>query len=584
MAVSQTLTVTEVAGSVNTATNTSKVRILWSSTQTGESWNGYTRTAKYFISINGGAESEYSVSYTLPQNATQIILDRTITVTHNSDGTGYIRVRTWMDTSISAGVVEKTSALTLTTIPRASSITSAADRNLGEACSVTWTPLSSGFTYKLNFSIGSWSFTTGVIRPKRTTQYTYIGYEFPLEIARQLPNASKGNMTVILATYSDDDGKVQVGSNATATITVTIPDNEYTQPSVGMVLSPVSNLKAPYNGLYIQGHSNVKAELEPETRYGATIVASNITLGGVSYASPYESGVLAASGKVNVKATVKDSRGFYGTNYKDIEVIPYTKPYIRAKSGEDSVVAARCDASANLTDSGTYLKIKAKAVYSKVISNGEQLNYGSIKFRYRKEGGAYSDWQTIHDCEATGSDEVITAPLLNGALDIASNYQIQIIATDDLYDSAPVTIPIASDNVYMDKPGGGKSMALGGYSTGDGRLDVYWRTIARGGMSLLDSKGDLIPLESTLPIPSGQVSSGYDPDNLSCGIHVIANNIALKSGESVIMYNGVLIQMNGDTDGNVRLQLALPVDENRNPMYRICWYSNWTNWRTIGAA
>lgn len=581
MAVSQTLTVTEVAGSVNTSANTSKVRILWSSTQTGESWNGYTRTAKYFISINGGAETEYSVAYTLPQNATQIIVDRTITVTHNGDGTGTVRVRTWMDTSISAGVVEKTSSITLTTIPRASSITSAASRNLGEACSVTWTPLSSGFTYKLNFSLGGWSHTTGVIRPKRTTQYTYTGYEFPLEVARQLPNASKGNMTVILATYSDDDGKVQVGSNATATITVTVPDNEYTQPSVGMILSPVSDLKAPYNGLYIQGHSKVKAALEAETRYDSTVVASNISLGGVSYPSPYESGVLAQSGKVTVKATVKDSRGFYSTNYKDIEVIPYAKPYICAKSNENSVIAARCDASANFTDSGTYLKIKAKAVYSKITANGVQQNYAVIKFRYRKEGGAYGDWQTIHDCEATGSDEVITPPLLNGALDIASNYQVQIIATDDLYDSAPVTIPITSDSVYMDRPAGGKSMALGGYSTGDGRFDVYWNLIARGGMSLLNSKGDLVPLDSTLPIPFGQVAAGYDPDNLVCGIHVVANNNALKSGESVIMHNGVLIQMEGQLGGNVKIQLALPVDGNKIPMYRLCWYSNWSDWRSI---
>ena len=127
----------------------------------------------------------------------------------------------------------------------------------------------------------------------------------------------------------------------------------------------------------------------------------------------------------------------------------------------------------------------------------------------------------------------------------------------------------------MDKPPGGKSMALGGYSTGDGRFDVYWQTIARGGLSILGSKGDIIPLDSTLPIPCGQLSSGYDPNNLNCGIHVIANNIALKSGDSVIMYNGVLIQMEAQLGGNVKIQLALPIDENRNPMYRICWYSNW---------
>lgn len=581
MAVSQTLSVTAL--STDVLSNTSTVRILWQSTQTGESWNGYQRTAKYYISINGFEETEYSVTYTLPQNATKTIVDRTITVSHRDNGTAEVFVRTWMDTKISAGVVEKSSVLELDTIPRASSIKSVENKTLGENCHVTWTPLSADFTYKLNFSLGSWSHTTDVIRPQKTTLHTYTDYQFPLEIAQQLPRSAKGTMTVILATF---EGTKQVGADVSATFTITVPNNEFTQPTVdSMSLSPVSSLPSPYNGLYIQGYSKVKASLKFGTKYGATVTASNISVSGnnfsANFSEPYESGYLSQAGKATIKATVKDSRGFYGTRYQEIEVIPYGKPYVCAKSNENSVIAARCDASANFTDSGTYLKIKAKAVYSKVISDGKQYNYGLIKIRYRKEGGAYSDWQTIHDCKATGSDEVITPPLLNGTLSADDNYQVQIIVSDGLYDSAPVTFAIASEAVYMDRPAGGKSIAFGGYSTGDGRFDVYWNLIARAGLSLLNSKGDLIPLDSSLPIPSGQLASGYNPDSLSCGIHVVANNIALKSGDSVIMYNGVIIQMEGQLGGNVKIQLALPVDEGRNPMYRICWYSTWTTWRSM---
>jgi hypothetical protein len=486
-----------------------------------------------------------------------------------------------MDTSISAGVVEKSSTLNLTTIPRASTITSALARNLGETCSVTWTPLSSSFTYKLNFSLGGWSYTTGVIKPNRTTPYTYSEYTLPYDVANQLPNASKGTMTVILATYSDNDGKVQVGSNASATFQITVPNNDSTRPTVSMSVSPLGNLPSTYNGLYIQGLNKVKATLGFGTKLGASVVASNITVDGKAYTSPYESDTLSQAGKVSVKATVKDSRGYYGTNYKEIDVIPYRKPYITAKSNENSIIAARCDGSANFTDSGTYLKIKARIVYSKVISNGVQNNYGNIKFRYRKEGSAYSAWQTILNCKTDNSDEVITPPLLNGALDIKSNYQVQIIASDDFYDSEPVTIAIPSDAVYMDRPAGGKSMGLGGYSTGDGRLDIYWKAMARSGLSLFDSKGDEIPLDSTLPIPRDQIKGTWNADTLECGVHVVANNNALKQGDTVIMYNGVLLQMKGDVSGNVKLQLALPVDANRNPMYRLCWYSNWSDWRSL---
>ena len=538
-------------------------------------------TGTFSITINGAKSSETKM-LTITENEWVKAIEASATVSHNTDGTKSIGISATgsiPNTSLTSTVVNGT--VNLDTIPRASAITSAQNRTLGDACSVTWTPLSNKFTFKLTFSMGSWSHTTGVIRPSRTTQYTYTGYTLPLDVAKQLPNATKGTMKIILATYSDNDGIVQVGSDASTTITVTVPNDATTQPTVSMSLSPLNSLSSPYNRMYIQGLSSVKAALSFETKYGSTVTASSITVNGVSYNDPYESAILSQFGKVTIKATVKDSRGYYGTNYKDIEVIPYSKPYIRAKSGETSIVVSRCDASANLTDSGTYLKIKAKAVYSKIISDGVQNNYGTIKFRYRKEGGAYSAWQTILDCKASNSDEVITPPLLNGALDVESNYQVQIIASDDFYDSAPITIALPSDTVFMDRPAGGKSMALGGYSTGDGKFDVYWKTMARGGISLLDSKGDEIPLGSTMPLPRGQLASGYDPNNLAMGIYVVANNIALKTGDTVIMYNGVLIQMAGDVGGNVKIQLALPIDTNRNPMYRLCWYSNWSDWRSL---
>lgn len=546
---------------------------------------GYTTsgTGTFSITING-EKTVATKTLNITEHGWVLAVEATATVTHNSDGSKAIGISATGDipgTSLSSTNVVGT--VNLDTIPRASDISSAANKSLGEACSIRWTPMSASFRYKLKFSLGDWSDTTGAIHPNTTSAYTYTDYTLPLDVANQLPNAKTGAMTVTLYTYSDSGATKQIGSESSKTFTVTVPENEKTKPTVSsMSLSPSSNLSSPYNDLYIQGHSRVKATLDFSTEYGATVAASNITINGKSYASPYESDILSQAGKVSVKATVKDSRGYYGTNYKEIEVIPYRKPYVTVKSDETSIVCARCDASANFTDSGTYLKIKAKIAYSKIISNGVQNNYGFIKFRYRKEGGAYSSWNTILDCKANNSDEVITPPLLNGALDIKSNYQVQIIASDDFYDSAPITFAITSDAVYMDRPAGGKSMGLGGYSTGDGRLDVYWKTMARGGLSLLDAKGDEIPLDTTMPIPRDQVKGEWNPDNLECGIHVVANNNALKTSDgTVIMYNGVLIQQSGTVDGSVKLQLALPVDENRNPMYRLCWYSNWSNWRSM---
>lgn len=504
-------------------------------------------------------------------------------IAHNNDGSKSITISGSVTapsvSSFKGHTSSGSTAVTLDSIPRASTIDYVADSTLGENCAVRWTPKSASFRYKLQFSVGGWNYATAVIHPNTTAAYTYTGYVLPIEMANHITTKT-GRVTVILRTYSDSGANTQVGTD-TKTFTVTVPENG-TRPTVSsMSVAPVSSLKAPFNSLYIQGHSKVKATLSFETRYNATVVASNITVGGSVYEAPYESDTLNQTGKLSIKATVKDSRGHYGTNYKEIEVIPYSKPYVRAKSGESEIIAARCDASANFTDSGTYLKIKAKIVYEKVISNGVQNNFGKIKFRYRIEGGSYSAWQTIHDTKTTNSDEVITAPLLSGALNVKSNYQVQIIASDDLYDSEPVTIAIPSDSVYMDRPAGGTSMALGGYSTGSNILDVYWRTKARGGVSVFDATGNEIPLDSTMPIPRDQLKGSWNANSLANGVYIVTDSAALIVNGNTIMSNGVFIQMSGNVGGSVKFQLALPVDTNRSPMYRIQWYSNWSDWRSL---
>ena len=473
MAVSQTLSVTEVSGSVDNAANTSKVRILWQSTQSGDSWNGYTRTARYYVSINGGAETTYNVSYTLPQNSTKTIVDTTITVAHRDDGTGAVKVRTWMDTSISAGVVEKTQSLTLTTIPRASTITSAADKTLGTACDVRWTPLSNAFRYKLKFSIGDFSYTTGAIHPNRTSAYQYTGYSLPIaDIAPKITGKPpKGTMTVTLYTYSDSNASVQVGYASSKTFTVAVPDNETTKPSVTMSLAPASSLPSQFSSLYIQGKSKVKATISGSGKHSATVTAYEMYADGKNNGT-LQSDYLSKSGSIAVKGRVYDSRGFYKETEQAITVIPYTKPSLVRASGEKDIVCARCDASGNFTDSGTYLKIKAKRSYSKVVSGGVQKNFCQIRYRYKPEGGSYSAWATILQSSSLGSDEVVTSALLGGALSVQTTYFVEVQAIDDVGESSTTTISVPTDKVYVHKAGSMRSLGIGKYAESENTVDI----------------------------------------------------------------------------------------------------------------
>lgn len=504
MAVSQTLSVTEVANSTNISANTSRVRILWQSTQSGDSWNGYTRTAKYYISINGEAEREYTVSYTLPQSSTKTILDTTISVTHKGDGSGTVKVRTWMDTRISAGVIEKTQTLTLTTIPRASTITSASNATLGTPCAIKWTPLSASFRYKLKFTLGSFSYTTGAIHPNTTAAYTYTGYSLPIadiapKIVGKPPSAS---MSVTLYTYSDSGASAQIGSASTTTFTVTVPDNDSTKPSVTMTLSPVT----PYTkfaSLYLQGRSKVKATISGSGKHGASVSSYSMQADGVSYASPYTSDILTRSGNVEVVGTATDSRGFSGKNSQSINVIAYDPPYIAPSEGYTSVICERCTKDGTASDIGTYLHVKGTRNYTK-INIGDIVNTCSVRCRYKPENGSWS-----HDGGGgvgvllwtdTSTDE-FDIILPNIVSDTTLSYTVELNIIDDTYTPTALTFHIPSERVDFHLREDGKGAAFGKYSTVENLLECEW-----------DAKFNNVSYFDSLYLTETEITVGGDKD------------------------------------------------------------------------
>lgn len=510
MAVSQSLTLTE--SNIVTSANTSKVRILWQSTQTGESWNGYTRTAKYYVSINGGAETEYMVSYTLPQNATATIVDTTIAVNHKADGSGTVKVRTWMDTSISVGVVTQSKSLDLTTIPRASSIDalSCATAYFNGTMTYKYTPKSASFYNRCNISLNLDGVYTAVktinlgqkVASQQTATVTLAESELSI-VYNKLPSAKKGTLRFTLRTYSDSGYATQIGDAVYKEITLTIPDIDATQPTATMTLSPVSSLSSPFNTLYIKGKSKVTVALASGAgKYGASIVSYNVSIDGNSSTPPYTSEYLLKTGRVDIKGTVTDSRGYSRTYTKTITVIDYSPPQLLPASGESEVIVARCDSSGKVSETGTYLKIKAKRYYSKVISADVQKNFCSLQYRYKETGGSYSSWTTILDRTAS-SDEIVTGALL-GTVDIAKSYFVQIRAIDDVGESVLSATTISTEKVYMHRAGSMNSLALGKYAEAQNTFDVADNITAifRGKVNFPGEAWIALPLYSSVAASS----------------------------------------------------------------------------------
>ena len=344
-------------------------------------------------------------------------------------------------------------------------------------------------------------------------------------MANQLPNAKTGTMTVTLYTYSDSSASTQVGSSSSTTFTITVPDNTSTKPDLTMTLAPVSALGSAFSGVYVQGKSRVKATFSGAGKYSATIAYYGLTVLGKGYASPFQTEHLSQSGTVTIYGRAKDSRGYITEVTQDITVIPYSKPKLIPESGSNSIVCARCDASGNLTESGTYLKIKAGRSYSKIMSGSTQKNFCLLRYRYKTANATnFSDYFTLLAKNDTSTDYV-DVTLGNIVTSITTSYSVELSVIDDIGDAAIVTFVIPTDDVTFHLKEGGGGAAFGKYSEKEKALDIAsdWDMYFKG--DKIEKK--FYSLRGNTKIPSGADLNDYKtPDVYAIEADSHAKNIA----------------------------------------------------------
>lgn len=417
-----------------------------------------------------------------------------VTVTHDSDGkkkaTIYWKwgiVSSWGGFSTSpAGSF----TIDLTTIPRASTIDSlsCATSYLTGKLTYKYTPKSASYYNRCNIALNiSGAFTavkTINIGKKTAAQQTgtvTLTADELSTIYNKLPSATKGTLRFTFHTYSDSGYSSQVGDALYKEITLYIPDDTTTKAAVSMSLSPVGSLPEAFAGLYIQGKTKVKATMSAAGKFGATIKSYSMKVDGATYDSgdSYTSGYLSKYGTFDVTGYATDSREYTGSASKDITVIPYDKPKIL------DVVAARCDSNGNLNDSGTYLKIIAKRSYSPVKYGDVQKNFCQIRYRYKLASAqSYSAWTTILAKNSLDSDLVETGAMLGGVLSVASTYQVQVQAIDDIGEYADTVVNIPTDIVHNHKTKNG--WGFGKYCEGENLMDVGWDAHFHGDVRIGD--------------------------------------------------------------------------------------------------
>ena len=436
MAVYQSLSLTQTSQSVEG--NYSQVRIYWITTQAGQSYNNYARTAYYYVSINDGAEVAYAVSYRLPKGVTgNVILDTTIKIPHKTDGTGKVNVRTWMDTDISAGVLTQQQALTLDTIPRATTPTfSASTVDMGDKVTITMNRATSSFVHDLYYSFAGEAFQ--YIAGDLGTSYSWT---VP-DLATKIPNTTSGSMTVRCVTRS---GSTTIGTKDVL-LTVRVPGS--VMPTISKVaLTEATEGLAAQFGAFVKNKSTLSVAVTAAGAKGSTINACTTTLEGIKYTGlSFTSGLLTNAGELSMATTVTDSRGRSVTLTTKFNVLDYYLPEV------PKLVAYRVDENGKAKDDGKYLCVD----YAYKVAPVGNKNTSKMTMSAKKS--IDSSWSSI----LTGSS-YDNAAVRKFDKEYTTDYQYDIkLEVEDWFKAkATYTVTLPTANVILDIKAEGDGLAFG---------------------------------------------------------------------------------------------------------------------------
>lgn len=476
-----------LSGSVTTSSSYSRsVTLNWSATQSVAnntstiSWSlvgsgsasGWVIVSELKVTIDG-SQVYYrdSSNHTDCYNGTQLA-SGTKTITHNSDGSRSFTIK------VEAGIYQwaincsGSSTFTLNTIARASSISSARNVTLGNACSIKWTPASTSFYYKIKFVLGSWNYTTSAIHPNTTSAYTYSSYTIPLTVANQLPLATSGTMTAYLYTYSSSACSTQIGSTANKTFTVTIPSTVV--PTLSTVTASIVNSNSVINswGIAVAGYTKVKVEATASGSYSSTISSFAIS-GGYSTTQngtslSYTGGVITSSGSKTFTVVAKDSRtrSSASKTTSAITFYAYSKPTVSSITAERSSTDAK--------------KVIIKANWSYASVNSK--NSVTVNLQYKKSSS--SSWTTY------GSIAKNTNVTLTTDFDETSSYNFRITITDALGNKAQDEAFVSTISVLLDFRAGGKGLGVGKIAESDA-MEVALKSIFIGDVKIRVGSSDV---------------------------------------------------------------------------------------------
>lgn len=402
--------------SINVADNQSDVRAKLYYMGNGLSWNN--SGCEWWININGNSDHGY---HSFGKNGAQYLGERVVTVTHDADGSKSVSVSASFATGVSIGTLNTSASITLTKIPRKSTLGSVTPASVayGSQVTIALNRAVSSFTHTLQIYYGdAWhDIATGVGDSYTWTPAKTLASSFP---------TSPATVDLRVITYN---GSTNLGSNDYKSA-ITLAATSDMVPKVTATVTDTEGYLSKYGGL-VQNKSRVKVTLAETLSYGSPIKSRTVQIGSEYFSeSPATASGPVASTSLTVKASITDGRGMSGS----VAVTPTVYPYADPKVG--SIAAVRCNSAGTPADSGTY----AKVTYSIEMAslNGKNSHKATIMWK----ASSATTWNSVA-LSMSGATLSGSTVIGGGTLATGTTYDVKIVTTDDFktVDSAVITVP-----------------------------------------------------------------------------------------------------------------------------------------------
>ena len=389
-------------GSQSITANTSTVNWRMTVSRTGAYYT-HNLQGDSTLSLNlDGSNVHYSYPTWETSGEEYTLASGSSTISHNADGTKTLPIScTFNPNNGLHGTITVSASLSLTTIPRSSSVSVSAGV-IGSSVTININRQSSSFKHTVRYA---WAGKSGTIA---TNVDTSTSWTIPLDFANDIPNSASGTGTVYVDTYS---GSTKTGTQST-TLTASVPSN--VKPTFsGVTLSDLNSAAQnliPKSDTFVQVISNIKVAFNGAVgSYGSSITGYYAEIVGKNQSTSSNGGSLGLMnyhGTIKIRASVSDSRGRWSdTREISVNVLEYFAPALSFS------IARTGSTSSTLT-------VTRNAKIAPLTVSGSQKNTMTLTFKVARLGT--TNFQV--DTGPVAGSWTSISNLVNSQANLAGNY------------------------------------------------------------------------------------------------------------------------------------------------------------------